>query len=892
MSEQLEARLAVIEVKEGAAPGEQVVVGHAGATVGRSPDNHIVLSQPSVSRHHARFDATNGSVSVVDLGSANGTTVNGVELEPRVPRAMQPGEAVGIGPYTLVVHPPEEAPARPPEGRTRLRQTVLLGQGLPAKLIVATRAGTTEHTLDDDVVVVGRDQSMSTLVVADEVVSRRHAEFRRVPDGWVVTDLGSTNGLMCQGARVSQRRLVDGDVLWITDTVSLTFRAGGEPPTQEVFRDRVTLDGRSTLTVGRDASNDVPLDHPMVSARHATLTRTGPEAFSIEDLGSMNGTFVNGEQLQVGTARPLATGDVVRIGPVTLAYSPHALEPIDDSRSIQLDALHLNRVVAKGLNLLQDISLSIQPHEFVAVVGTSGAGKSTLLDALNGFRPATEGAVLINGADLYRNLDAYRTQLGYVPQDDIVHKELNPYQALDYSARLRLPADTTAEERHGRVDDALDTLGLAARRDLPIQSLSGGQRKRVSIGAELITRPGLFFLDEATSGLDPGTETQMMRLLRRLADQGHTILLVTHATKNVMLCDQVVFLARGGYLAYYGPPDRALSYFGVQDFDEIYLRLDEELSPEEWAARFKQSDQYRSYVVDRLNDRQPQPGRAESASSDGSVSASVSRLEPGAKVKRVPSLRQFATLSARNLTILSRDRLSVLLMLAIAPAIGLMDLTVWKKADFAVTNGHFANQASTDLFLAVLVGVLVGAIAFMREIVKESDVYRRERMVTLKIGPYVFSKLWVGVLLALYQAGVFLLTKHLASGWPHGLDGLLYVYVTFSLATLAGVMLGLFISAVATNQNVAPLLLIVFLVPQFMFGGPLLKIGTGGAAKIIGDITITKWAYGALQHITGVNDQLAAIPKSVPTTQWAVLGVIIAVLLALVMAAQRMKDFR
>ncbi|MBV8296120.1 MAG: ABC transporter permease, partial [Acidimicrobiia bacterium] len=377
----------------------------------------------------------------------------------------------------------------------------------------------------------------------------------------------------------------------------------------------------------------------------------------------------------------------------------------------------------------------------------------------------------------------------------------------------------------------------------------------------------------------------------RLADQGHTILLVTHATKNVMLCDQVVFLARGGYLAYFGPPDQALAYFGVADFDEIYLRLDEELSPEEWAARFSQSAPYHAYVEQRLEGRRVDPAAA--AGADRAITPSgVAGLAPGAKVKRVSSVAQFITLSARNLAILARDRLSVILMLAIAPAIGLLDLTTWKRADFQVHAGHFPNQVSTDLFLGVLVSVLVGALAFMREIVKETEVYRRERMVTLKIVPYVFSKLWVGVLLAIYQSAVFLFTKHLASGWPPGTTGQAEVFVTFFLATLAGVVLGLFISAVATNQNVAPLLLIVFLVPQFMFGGPLLKIGSGGAAKIIGDVTITKWSYGALQHITGVNDELAAVRRSAPVSQWLVLGGIIVFFLGLVMAAQKWKDRR
>ncbi|MBV8235535.1 MAG: FHA domain-containing protein, partial [Acidimicrobiia bacterium] len=892
MSEGVRTGLAVIEISEGAGEATDVALGSGSTTIGRAPDNDLVLREPSVSRHHARLDVAETGVSVVDLGSANGTSVDGVELEARVPRALAPGEVVAIGPYTVVLRParadtprsdtpPPAVPAVPAgEGRTRLRQTMVAGEEIPARVIVATPAGTTEYPLLGDVLVLGRDEAMSNLVVSSDVISRRHAEFRRTDGSWTITDLGSTNGLTCNGQPVTERRLADGDVVWITDSVSLTYRAGGEPPTQEVFRSRVPLDGRSTLTVGRDRGNDVVLDHPMVSAEHARLVRTGTETFSVEDLGSTNGTFVNGDHVEPGTSRALATGDAVRIGPVTLVYSAHALEPVDESMSIELDALHLRRIVGKGVNLLQDISLAVDPNEFVAIVGTSGAGKSTLLDALNGFRPATEGAVLINGADLYRNLDAYRTQLGYVPQDDIVHKELSPYQALDYSARLRLPGDTTPTERRERVLDALDTLGLAARRDVPIQSLSGGQRKRVSIGAELITRPGLFFLDEATSGLDPGTESQMMRLLRRLADQGHTILLVTHATKNVMLCDQVVFLARGGYLAYFGPPDQALTYFGVDDFDEIYLRLDEELSPEEWAARFGQSAPYHAYVEQRLEGRRVDPAAA--AGADRAVTPSgVAGLAPGAKVKRVSSVAQFVTLSARNLAILARDRLSVILMLAIAPAIGLLDLTTWKRADFGVHAGHFPNQVSTDLFLGVLVSVLVGALAFMREIVKETEVYRRERMVTLKIVPYVFSKLWVGVLLAIYQSAVFLFTKHLASGWPPGTTGQAEVFVTFFLATLAGVVLGLFISAVATNQNVAPLLLIVFLVPQFMFGGPLLKIGSGGAAKIIGDVTITKWSYGALQHITGVNDQLAAVHRSAPVSQWLVLGGIIVFFLGL-----------
>src|SRR5262249_32093625 len=196
--------------------------------------------------------------------------------------------------------------------------------------------------------------------------------------------------------------------------------------------------------------------------------------------------------------------------------------------------------------------------------------------------------------------DLFRGEIGYVPQRDIVHMELTPQSALDYAAQLRMPPDTTRAERQGRVQEVLADLDLGERKSAPISQLSGGQLKRVSIGVELLTKPRLFFLDEPMSGLDPGTEYEMMKLLRQLADQGRTVVLITHATKNVMLCDKVAFLARGGYLSYFGPPDAALAYFDQyrtarerrekeMEFDDIYSILDDPRrgTPAEWAARFE-----------------------------------------------------------------------------------------------------------------------------------------------------------------------------------------------------------------------------------------------------------------------------------------------------------------
>ena len=184
--------------------------------------------------------------------------------------------------------------------------------------------------------------------------------------------------------------------------------------------------------------------------------------------------------------------------------------------------------------------------------------------------------MLVNGDDLYRHFDLYRTMVGYVPQDDIIHRDLTVINALRYAAQLRLPPDTSAEEIEQRIDKVLEQVEMVGQKEQVVSSLSGGQRKRVSIAAELLAEPNLFFLDEPTSGLDPGLEKKMMHTLRRLADGGRTIVLVTHATANIVQCDHVCFLSQGR-MVYFGPPEEALDYFGVTsgDFADIYAQLDD-----------------------------------------------------------------------------------------------------------------------------------------------------------------------------------------------------------------------------------------------------------------------------------------------------------------------------
>ena len=731
-----------------------------------------------------------------------------------------------------------------------------------------------EFVLNDDLTTIGR-ASNNSLILSEPIISRRHTQISREAEGYMLTDLDSSDGTYINGRKLQPRTprlLANGDTINI-GSFELQFCIKTEVPTQSrqpssgesttvvsqvsttrgeesALLQQLVLRGRDSLTIGRDADNDAVIDHPVVSRFHAQIRRRDG-SFYLVDLNSTNGTFINGKQIK--GKRVLRAGDVIRIGPCRLTLNvDETIIRQNEEGNLRLDAIHLNKVVGNGTNLLNDISLSIQARQFVVIAGVSGGGKSTLLDALNGFRPATSGTVLVNGIDLYKNFNAYRADIGYVPQKDIVHMELTVEQALDYAAQLRMPTDTTPAERRERVDEVLDDLGLTHRRDVPVKALSGGQLKRVSIGVELLTKPNLFFLDEATSGLDPGTEADIMQLLRKLADQGRTILLITHATENVMLCDLVVFLAKGGNVAYFGPPQEASAYFGVTRFNEIYSKVEREDSPQEWQQDYLRSPQYQKYVVQKQRS-------LETLKAKGRSSRLRQQL-PGAQVKRISSWRQFLILSQRNLAILMRDRASLVLMLAIAPILGLLDFVTWKRNLFDIRNGDF-GLAITMLFVTTLIAVMVGSLSTMREIVKEQEVYRRERMIFLKIIPYLLSKVWVSVLLALYQVAIFVLFKVLAVDIPTGTDFLLSMYITLVLATIAGMVMGLLVSAISPNQNIAPLLTIIFLVPQITFGGGMLPIDAfGPPGQALNRITLTKWPFESLVTLTDIGKDVAEDP--------------------------------
>ena len=308
-----------------------------------------------------------------------------------------------------------------------------------------------------------------------------------------------------------------------------------------------------TLAIGRELTNEVVLTDPLVSRFHARLD-LGPVPV-LHDLGSFNGTFVNGQRVQGSVA--LEPGYEVIFGNQTFRWDGSQLVASATKDEFTLYADGLTTMVGGGKILLDNVSFQLEPSSLTAVIGPSGAGKSTLLGALTGLRPATHGRVIWQGHDLYAHYDQLRFQIGLVPQQDIQHPQLKVKQALGYAAELRLPPDTTAQERMVRVQTVAQQLQLGQRLDNRIGTqLSGGQRKRVSIATELLTAPPLLFLDEPTSGLDPGLDLEVMRQLRSLADDGRVVMVVTHSVLALDVCDNVMVLAPGGRIAYFGPAGR------------------------------------------------------------------------------------------------------------------------------------------------------------------------------------------------------------------------------------------------------------------------------------------------------------------------------------------------
>ncbi|MFD3497507.1 FHA domain-containing protein [Streptomyces sp. NPDC058678] len=715
------------------------------------------------------------------------------------------------------------------------------------ELVVETETGSTVMSPGHDY-HVGRDP-LCDIVIDDARVSWHHAVLRPEADHWTLQDENSTNGTYADGRRVHEWGVGPGSVIRFGSPADgpCAVLAGLPPPAPErpsavsmpaltgTFRQPTTVRPLPTRTVriGRAEDNDLVIDDLVVSRRHAELRALPDGTYEIADLGSHNGTFLNGLAV---TSAPIGPGDIVGIGHSAFSLVGDQLQEYVDTGEVSLDVQDLTVAVDHGRKTLLDhVSFPVGEKCLLAVVGPSGAGKSTLLNALTGQRPADHGTVLYDGRDLYRDYAELRQRIGLVPQDDILHAQLTVRSALSYAAELRFPQDTAKAERRARVDEVIRELGLEERARQPVHSLSGGQRKRVSVALELLTKPSLLFLDEPTSGLDPGMDRSVMHMLRGLADDGRTVIVVTHSVLSLDVCDRLLVLAPGGKIAYYGPPEDALAFFGFTQWPEAFEAFERDRD-RDWSGEFRTSPSQRRYVQDAT----AQPPRPR----EGPV-----LITPPARPRSRGA--QLGTLVRRYAAALSADRTFLVIMIALPFVMGAMGR--------ALAGSKLTQETAMNALLILCVGgVLTGAANAVRELVKERVIYQRERAVGLSRSAYLMSKVVVLGTITVLQAVVLTLVALLGVDLnaPGG-EGVLMpplaeITVAVALLAFTAMMLGLLVSAMVRKEEVTMPLLVLLAIVQVVFCGALLKLDGVPGLEQLAWLVPSRWALGAMAGTVGL----------------------------------------
>ena len=830
----------------------------------------------SVSRQHLEIRREKAGYRMIDLGSRNGTLVNGIDAKDIY---LKDGDEIKIGQdaegqqIRIVFQMGSEALLSEikSEGQVAtLPPTSGLNSDAPTEVPyfkVRWQNGSTNYfPIVKDRIIIGRGVEADLRVPENlRFVSGQHAEVQKEATGYFIRDLNSTNGTLVNNQLLPPDQdfaIGNESIIRIGDdnfgvSIGLTFYnpketansvAGFMQAAQATRIEQATM-----LLIGRLENCDIVLDSPEVSRRHAMIRQVGDQ-YSIEDLDSSNGTYLNDEPVK--TAQ-LHEGDLIQISNYRLLFQGGLLVPYQIS-GMRLDANNLTRDVKtkNGIRrILDNIDLSVLPREFIGLVGGSGAGKSTLLNALIGIRRG-DGEVKLNGYDFYKEYESFRAQIGYVPQSDILHTSLTVEKALDYAARLRLPSNLSQDERMRRIDSVLETVSMntEAIRKTRISNLSGGQRKRVSIAAELLADPKLIFLDEATSGLDPGLEKKMMHTLRRMADEGRTVILITHATGNIVQTDHVAFLSEGK-LVYFGPSEEALEFFEVEEFADIYERIDHK--GEEWRQIFeeKKPKQHKKYILERQSSMRSIPKRA----------------LPKVSFGFTDFFRQFSVLIQRSLSVLFSDPITLFLMLLLFPVTATLQLVIAKHD---ILTGNLAILAdpvlaaksmlesytpfphtNTFVFVMGLEAVLTGLFVPSNDLVKERSIYLRERMVNLRVLPYLFNKVAIYSVFVVIQVILYLVIISFGVDIPEKglyLNGYLELFLTLYLTMMAGISFGLIISAVSKSTEMAIYILTMMLFFQFFFAGAVFDL-RGNKFEPMSYLSTTRWSLTALGVTIGMD---------------------------------------
>ncbi|MCX4235118.1 ATP-binding cassette domain-containing protein [Streptomyces ortus] len=513
---------------------------------------------------------------------------------------------------------------------------------------------------------------------------------------------------------------------------------------------------------------------------------------------------------------------------------------------LRIHVRRLTQRVRGAGRVLREVTVDIAPGQLVVIAGSSGAGKTVLLESLAGLRAADEGAVLHDGG----RPGAPGPEFGFVPQEDILHRDLPLHRTLVYAAGLRMPVGTSAAAVTAAVDRVLTSLGLSHRAGTPVRALSGGERKRAAVAAELLTGPRALFLDEPTSGLDPVTGAALLRTLRSLAEDGTTVVLTTHVLADLLRGDHVVFLSPEGEVAYAGEPGDLCGAFGVDTVEDVYGAVAEGAVPAGAVSEAAVSER-------AVFERAVSQGAVPEGTRDESVPDEPVPEEPvvpraGAAARPVPrqrvgAVRQWSLLTRRGTALLLHNRLSVAVLAGSPVMIVAMFAVLFRAGAFEPADPDPGSTAMIMFWIAF--GAFFFGLTYgLLQICTELPVLRREWLAGLRIGPYVASKLTImlpvlaaadALLLAVLRA----LDRLPAAGW----DTCLSLFVSSVLASAAALALGLLASAAVTDPGQATLMLPLLCFPQVLFSGAFVPVPRMTAAgEAISWAMTNRWAFEAL----------------------------------------------
>ena len=699
---------------------------------------------------------------------------------------------------------------------------------------IRVRIGGEELTAGDGA-ILGRSRD-ADLPVLDEVVSRKHAQLHLDGSGWSVTDLGSANGLYGpDGAPATSLELPGG----------VTRFTLGPPSAGCVVEVEVEV-------IAPDPSGSGGSADEALADAVTVLARSTPPP------GRSPGTAGYRPAIQGGSARPDGAIGHAPVG-FTASAGQELVAPGDGRQpvvagGVAVRADDLSVVVDDELTILHDVSLTLPAGSMVAIIGPSGCGKSTLANLLSGRSEPTTGTVTIDGETMS---PAIRNRIGVVPQYDAVHERLTVRQALHAAARLRLPATTTKRSISESVIATATTLGLRERLDTRVGKLSGGQKKRVSVGYELVSAPVMMVLDEPTSGLDPGLEQGLVGELRALADRGTTTVLVTHSTEAAERADLVVVMAPGGHVAFVGTPAEVLAHFGAGSWSEVFARLTPDTGAR-WAAYFSGTEAYDRHV----EASPPRPDRAGSSPVAGGGPAGPALAT--APVDR-SWLGDFAVMTSRYLRSILADPRSLVLLLAQAPILGLLFAFVLSRNVFA-TSLRPSTAAREFVLAGVLAMVWIGSSNSIREIVKERRTFLRERAVGVSPSSLVASRWAVLSAITIVQAVVLYVTATSRQQRPVG-DGVLLpsgnveLIVAFALVGLASVGIGLVLSGLVQDTSKAMALLPIVLIPVILFSGLLIPTADKLVLEQVSWVNPVQWGSSAAAVTANVLEREGCNPS-------------------------------